>query len=133
MNVENTIPVLRVKDVPASIRFYREVLGFSVDWGGGGEMAHIASVSRNGHAIMMTRGEAAPGCVWIGGEILYEVWQKVRLEEKARVVQRPTNQPWALEMRIADPDGNILWFGTESLKDVPFGGELADGQLGPIK
>ena len=32
-------------------------------------------------------------------------------------------------MKIADPDGNILWFGTESLKDVPFGAEPADDQL----
>ena len=44
------------------------------------------------------------------------------------VVQRPTNQTFALEMKIKDPDGNILWFGTEPLKDVPFGQEPPDDQ-----
>ena len=42
------------------------------------------------------------------------------------MVQRPTNQTFALEMKIQDPDGNILWFGTEPLKTVPF--EPAEGQ-----
>ena len=57
--VENTIPVLAVADVPASIRFYREKLGFQLDWTGDGDPPHIASVSRDGHAIMIYRHECA--------------------------------------------------------------------------
>ena len=29
-------------------------------------------------------------------------------------------------MIIKDPDGNLLWFGTETLEKVPFGTEPVD-------
>jgi hypothetical protein len=32
-------------------------------------------------------------------------------------------------MKIKDPDGNILWFGTEPIEGVPFGQEPADGEM----
>ena len=32
----------------------------------------------------------------------------------------PTNYPWALEMHVEDPDGNILCFGSEPLATEPF-------------
>lgn len=128
--IENTIPVLAVADVPSSIRFYRDVLGFNRDWGGEGDSIHIASVSRDGHAIMLQRREpAVPGCVWIGGPLFVSLWEKIRSSGDITVIQRPTNQRWALEMKIKDPDGNILWFGTEPLSGVPFGQEPAEGQL----
>lgn len=117
--VENTIPVLAVSDVDASIRFYVEVLGFKFDWRSGG---NIASVSREGHAIMLQRRTpVVPGSVWIGGPVLYEQWTKLKDSDGVTIVQTPTNEGHALEMRVADPDGNILWFGAEPLKDVPFG------------
>ncbi|MGA2440288.1 MAG: VOC family protein [Tepidisphaeraceae bacterium] len=129
-NVENTIPVLTVSDMQVSIRFYRNVLGFKLDWGGETDSSHIASVSRDGHAIMLQRRQpVAWGCVWIGGSILVSVWDKIRLRADVTVVQRPTNQPWALDMKIKDPDANILWFGADPLEDVPFGNEPADSQL----
>jgi catechol 2,3-dioxygenase-like lactoylglutathione lyase family enzyme len=128
--VENTIPVLAVSDLPASIRFYRDMLGFKLDWGGENDLSHIVSVSRDGHAIMLQyRGIVTASCVWIGGTILVPLWDNIRMHRDDIVVQRPTNQCWALEMKIKDPDGNILWFGTEPLKDVPFGSEPADSQL----
>jgi hypothetical protein len=33
----------------------------------------------------------------------------------------PTNYPWAYEMQVEDPDGNVLRFGSDSKKDEPFG------------
>jgi catechol 2,3-dioxygenase-like lactoylglutathione lyase family enzyme len=128
--VENTIPVLAVADVRASIRFYCDTLDFTCDWTGSAEPLYIASVSRDGHAIMLQRrSPVTAGCVWIGTTGLASLWDKVRSNGKVEVVQRPTNQTFALEMKIKDPDGNILWFGTEPLKNVPFGQEPADGQL----
>jgi catechol 2,3-dioxygenase-like lactoylglutathione lyase family enzyme len=128
--VENTIPVLPVSDVPRSIRFYCEILGFKLDWGGKDETAHIASVSRDGQHIMLERGQTpGTGCVWVGGSILVSIWDKVRSTSQIKILKRPTNEYWALDMKIADPDGNVLWFGTESLKDIPFGSQPADQQL----
>ena len=57
VGVECIIPILRVNSVTASIRFYVDVLGFKVDWGGDDSTA-MASVSRGGKAIMLCQGEA---------------------------------------------------------------------------
>jgi catechol 2,3-dioxygenase-like lactoylglutathione lyase family enzyme len=128
--VENTIPVLAVSDLPASIRFYRDLLGFQLDWGGQDETSQIASVSRDGHAIMLQlREPVVPGWVWIGLSDLAALWGRIRSTPEVIVVRRPTNQSWALEMRIQDPSGNILWFGAEPLQNVPPGTEPADCQL----
>jgi catechol 2,3-dioxygenase-like lactoylglutathione lyase family enzyme len=128
--VENTIPVLAVSDLQASIRFYCDVLGFIVDWGGQDDSSRIASVSRDGHPVMLQRREPlAPGCVWIGVSSLTILWDKIRSHAEVVVVERPTNQHWALEMMIQDPDENILWIGAAPLKGVPFGSEPAESQL----
>jgi len=50
--------------------------------------------------------------VWVGVEDV----EKLHEELKARGVPirlPPTNYPWALEMQIEDPDGNVLRFGSE--------------------
>jgi len=128
--VENTIPVLTVADVEASLGFYCDVLEFQRDWVGSAAPPQIASVSRDGHAIMLQSFDpAGPGCVWIGTSGLAALWHKIRARTDVVVVQRPTNQSYALDLKIKDPDGNILWFGTEPLADVPFGKDLTESQL----
>lgn len=104
--VENTIPVLPVNDMRASIRFYSDALGFDLEWNAGA----VCSVARDGHSMMLQLSNGvSPTTVWIGlvDDSLFK-----RLQTRARVLQSPTNQPWAYEMKVADPDGNILWLGT---------------------
>ena len=120
--IENTIPVLAVRDVQVSLRFYCDLLEFQRDWGGDGEMSDIASVSRDDQPIMLQRrNPAGSGCVWIGVSSLVSLWNLVRSNEAIRVVQPPTNHRWALEMRIHDPDGNVLRLGSENKPGEPFG------------
>ena len=109
--VENTIPVIPVSDLHHSIEFYTGVLGFVLDWGGA-EGEAICSVSRGGHCIML-RVEPeplAPSCVWIGLESdrLFSEYA----DKGVTVLQEPENHPWAYDMKIQDPDGNVLWLGT---------------------
>jgi len=50
--------------------------------------------------------------IWIGVEDV----EKLHEEYKARGVAirlPPTNYPWALEMHVEDPDGNVIRFGSE--------------------
>lgn len=106
--IENTIPVLAVKDLRTSVEFYRRVLGFEVEW----SADTICSVARDGCSIMLEAREAlSAATVWVGldGDSLFSAVE----QSGATILQRPTHQPWACEMKIADPDGNVLWLGAE--------------------
>ena len=116
--IENTIPILPVKDLASSIRYYTETLGFKLDWTG----ERVGSVSRDGHPIMLSLAisGSGPGWVWIGLEddSLFEDFRSAGVT----VHQEPRNEPWAWEMKFQDPDGNILWLGTEPRSDIPIEG-----------
>ena len=111
--VECIVPILRVGSLTASLRYYVEVLGFRLDWGGetGSEMA---SVSRDGHAVMLCQGaQGQPGTwIWIGVEDIEPLFAQYQ-RAGARFLQAPTNRPWAYEMQLVDPDGHVLRFGSE--------------------
>jgi hypothetical protein len=47
----------------------------------------------------------------------------------ASKIQSPSWSYQTCKLKIKDPDGNILWFGTGPLKDVPFDTEPADSRL----
>jgi predicted lactoylglutathione lyase len=116
--IENTIPILPVRDVRRSIDFYTHTLGFKLDWGGAAD--RIASVSRDGCSIMLMQEDsvAHPGWVWIGleSDSLFDEYRA----SGVTIVQEPRNYSWAYEMKFADPDGNVLWLGTEPRSDTPF-------------
>jgi predicted enzyme related to lactoylglutathione lyase len=90
----------------ASLRFYVDALGFeNVNWG----TDDFTSVSRDRAAIYLCRGDQGRGGAWVW--IGVEDAEKLHAELKARGVtirMPPTNYPWALEMQIEDPDGNVL-------------------------
>lgn len=115
-NVENTIPVLGVKDLQASIGFYTEKLAFKLDWEGD----NVCSVSKDGHAIMLSQSDNrnSHSWVWIGLEddTLFEQYAN----NGVKVYQEPRNSSWAYEMKFEDIDGNILWLGTEPKQNMPF-------------
>jgi predicted lactoylglutathione lyase len=114
--LECTIPILPVADLAASVAFYTQMLGFSLDWGDL-PTDSVCSVSRDGRPIMLMRQAPpiAPSWVWIGleDETLFEQYRAQRV----RVLQEPQNRPWAYEMKFADLDGNVLWLGTEPRAD----------------
>jgi len=113
IGVECIIPILRVNNLAASIRFYVDVLGFKVNWGGE-DGSSFASVSRDGKSIMLSQGEQGhPGTwMWIGVEDIEPLFAEYSAKG-AEILEKPTNYPWAYEMKIADPDGHVLRFGSE--------------------
>ena len=108
---EGSQPILRVENMQASLRFYVGALGFeNASWG----TDDFTSVSRDQAAIYLCRGDQGRGGAWVW--IGVEDAEKLHEELKARGVNirmPPTNYPWALEMQIEDPDGNVLRLGSE--------------------
>jgi predicted enzyme related to lactoylglutathione lyase len=108
---EGSQPILRVEDMQRSVRFYVDQLGFkNVFWG----TDEFTSVNRDRAGIYLCRGDQGRGQAWIW--IGVEDVEKLQEEYKGRGVairMPPTNYPWALEMHIEDPDGNVIRFGSE--------------------
>src|SRR4051812_16695512 len=112
-------PILRVANLAASLEYYVNVLGFTIDW----EYANvIASVSRDQCGIFLCEGDQGhPGSwVWIGLEDVDALYEEYRASG-AKVRQPPTNFKWACEMQVEDLDGNVLRLGSDSKPDQPFG------------
>jgi predicted enzyme related to lactoylglutathione lyase len=112
---EGSQPILRVEDMAASVRFYVDALGFqNASWGTDG----FTSVSRDQAGIYLCQGDQGRGGAWIW--IGVEDVEKLHEEYKAAGVTirlPPTNHPWALEMQVEDPDGNVIRFGSEPRED----------------
>jgi catechol 2,3-dioxygenase-like lactoylglutathione lyase family enzyme len=117
-HVENTIPVLGSADVQRSLAFYEGVLGFQREWGFDERCPHIGSVQRDRHPLMISLSESTGITVWIGVSNILPIFEAC-LAASANIVQPPTNQWWAYEFRVKDPDGNILWFGSDPLSVSP--------------
>ena len=114
---ECIIPILNVKSLRDSLRYYRDALGFQVDWGGG-EDSLMASVSRDRISIMLcqeSQGKAGMW-IWIGVEDIEPLFAEYK-KNGVKFRENPTNYPWAYEMRIEDPDGHILRFGSDPKPD----------------
>lgn len=115
--IETITPILSVDSVAASIHYYVDVLGFTLDWHAGG----MAGVMRDGQSLMLCAShQGRKGTwVWIGVEDVDALLAEFAAKG-ALIRDPPTNFQWAYEMQVEDPDGHVLRFGTEP-KDAPFG------------
>lgn len=112
------IPILKVKDLAASVRHYVGVLGFKVDW----DVPHVmSSVSRGKAALMLCEGDQGnPGTwVWIDAGDAGALHAEYRAAGAA-IRLSPTNFAWAYEFHVQDPDGHVLRFGSDQRTDLPF-------------
>jgi predicted enzyme related to lactoylglutathione lyase len=110
---ENSQPILRVENMEASLRFYVDLLGFeNASWG----TEEFTSVNRGRAGIYLCqRGQGKGGAwVWIGVEDIQPLYEDYK-SRGAKILMPPTSFPWALEMQIEDPDGNVLRFGSDPI------------------
>lgn len=114
---EGVWPIFRVADLDASLRYYIDILGFTIDWKYEGV---IASVSRDRVGIFLSEGDQGhPGAwVWIGVGDVDALFHEYRAKG-AKVRHPPTNYSWAREMQIEDPDGNVLRLGSDPDDEAP--------------
>jgi uncharacterized glyoxalase superfamily protein PhnB len=118
-------PVLQVEDMRAAIAYYRDVLGFELDFVAGDPPVHarVSSGDRErGYAVrlrLVPRGTAPPDCsydwIHVGADIdgLFEKYRAAGVT----IVSPPADQPWGLrEFRIRDPDGHLHCFAAEIVR-----------------
>jgi catechol 2,3-dioxygenase-like lactoylglutathione lyase family enzyme len=117
---EGVNPVLRVRRLAASLRYYLKVLGFRKDWGGAEK--GFASVSRGNCHIFLSQGDQGHfgTWVWVGVSDAAALHEEYR-RRGARIRHPPTNYWWALEMQVEDLDGNVLRMGSEPREGEPSG------------
>jgi len=111
VNFENSQPILRVQSMQTSLHFYVDLLGFkNASWGN----HDFTSVNRDGAGIYLCRGSQGRGgaWIWIGVEDVAKLQEECNANGVA-IRMPPTNYPWALEMHVEDPDGNVIRFGSE--------------------
>lgn len=131
INFHPASPILRVSDLDASIHYFENTLGFTLDW----KSENIfAAVSRMNCNIMLSVGDQGAGRAWIYigiGDIdsLFQEYQR----SGARIRQQPTNFSWACEMQVEDLEGNVIRLGAETKKDMQYGPWLdMNGNLWPM-
>ena len=108
---EHAHPILRVTDMARSLRYYLDVLGFrNADWGGD----DFTCVTRDGASIYLSEGEQghAGTWVWLGVEDV-EALHEEYARSGATILHAPENYSWAREMKVGDPDGHVLRFGSD--------------------
>ena len=117
--LNHPVPVLRVNDLQASLDYYEKALGFKIEF----KMVDFASVSRDKCDIFLCVGDqgTAPAWMWIptdDADVLY-----AELSGRgAKIWNPPTNYPWgSCELHVADPDNNVLRFGSDLKPGAPTG------------
>ena len=116
------VPILFVRDVPASAAFFKEKLGFEIDFLYG-EPPFYGSVSR-GNARLHLRCVHEPNFAELaareGSLILATIevsavqslFEEFR-ERDVEFAQTPTKQDWGgTDFHVRDPDGNVISFVT---------------------
>jgi predicted enzyme related to lactoylglutathione lyase len=99
-----------------SLRYYVDVLGFTnADWGSD----DFTCVSRDGASIYLSQGDQGqPGTwVWVGVSDVNLLFAEYT-EAGATILQPPERFPWAWEMKVGDPDGHVLRFGSDPTEDA---------------
>lgn len=117
MPYENATPVMRVSDYQRAKSFYMDVLGFSV--------VEEAGDPVTGFGIFQAGSARVFLHAWDGPEAAYDGWRGYfyvrdlpalveRLQATGQTFKGPTDTFYDMrEVEVADPDGNVLAFGTD--------------------
>jgi catechol 2,3-dioxygenase-like lactoylglutathione lyase family enzyme len=119
-SLKSIVPILFVRDVPASAAFFRDRLGFAIDFLHG-EPPFYGSVSRDGVCLHL-RFVHQPNFAELAGREVSLILATVEVSDVyalfeefkacgADFAQTPTKQPWGgTDFHVRDPDGNVISF-----------------------
>ncbi len=107
---DQIMPELPLTDVPAGVAYYRDVLGFSVNY----QQHDLGVMDRDiVRLLLIGRTERHTG---IGSCYVYvrdaDALHAELVARGANVQGQPISRPWGLrEFRVLDPEGNQITFG----------------------
>lgn len=124
VDVGGATPILRVSHLEASLAYYVDALGFTLEW----RADPLASVGRGRASLMLSEGDQGqPGTwVWLGVSDADTLHEELRARG-ALIRHPPTNYPWDRELQVTDPDGHVLRVGSDVRPGEPIG-EWLDGK-----
>ncbi len=112
----SAIPEIPVTNIDDALAYYRDCLGFSLDWGS--QQLGLAGISKEGCRLFLASreyrkdfGNHAPILLWLNLESIEEVDDLYRTWalRKARLKSSPESKPWGLhEFTVEDIDGNLF-------------------------
>ena len=106
-------PIFNVANLQASLGYYRDVLGFKVDWTDGNP-ADFGSVTRGNGTLFLCQGcQGTPGAwAWFFARDV-DALHREMAAKKAKIRMAPKDMPWRMrEMHVSDLDGNVMRFAT---------------------
>jgi catechol 2,3-dioxygenase-like lactoylglutathione lyase family enzyme len=106
-------PILHVRNFAASVAYYRDALGFKLQWDHGSP-PDFGAVSRGDAVLFLCEACTSSRGAWnmIFARNVDKLHDELR-QRRAIIRQPPTNMPWHMrEMQVSDPDGNVIRFGT---------------------
>ena len=116
LHLLQTIPVLRILDVPKAREFYLDYLGFKIDWEHryGDNFPLYLQVSRDGITLHLTEhhGDAIPGaCVFLRVTGLKDFHAELKAKDyKYYKPGLDTSDHKSIYLNLLDPFGNKLRF-----------------------
>jgi catechol 2,3-dioxygenase-like lactoylglutathione lyase family enzyme len=120
IHCDTICPTLRVPDVRAAAQYYRDKLGFEIDFLWGEPPVH-AGVRLGCAPIHFSKGDPDPCGMWIALAVdhidpLFE-WYK---SNGVELLDEPESKPWGMrEFNIRDPNGYHLRFGQHDFRSGP--------------
>lgn len=118
--LKSIVPILFVRDVPASAAYFRDKVGFQIDFLYG-EPAFYGSVSRDSACIHL-RCVHEPNFAELAAREVSLILATIEVADVhalfreiegrgAEIAQKPTHQPWGgTDFQIRDLDGNVISF-----------------------
>jgi catechol 2,3-dioxygenase-like lactoylglutathione lyase family enzyme len=111
--VNQVIPILNVRDVAASLKFYVDVLGFDRPWHWGDPPTFGGVRAGDLEIQFCLNGQGGPGtwmAIWVDD---VDAWYERLRSRQVDIRQPPTNFPWGVrELNVADLDGHRIRFST---------------------
>lgn len=115
-SLPGAVPEIPVAELSPALLYYRDKLGFNVDWIG--DKVGLAGISQGGCRLFLAdqhyrqeTGSVGPAFTWLNLDSkeavdeLHQIWAA----QSAQVISPPQSQPWGLhEFIVSNPDGNHL-------------------------